>query len=35
MSGSFTDRESVATERLLRQFDEVFLKHDPAALASW
>lgn len=33
MSGSFTDPESVATERLLKQFDEVFLKHDPGALA--
>ena len=33
MSGSFTDQESVATERLLNRFDEVFLKHDPAALA--
>jgi ketosteroid isomerase-like protein len=32
MSGSFTDPESVATERLLRQFDDVFLTHSPAAL---
>jgi ketosteroid isomerase-like protein len=32
MSGSFTDPESVETERLLRRFDQVFLTHDPAAL---
>jgi ketosteroid isomerase-like protein len=32
MSGSFTDAESVETERLLRQFDEVFHRHDPAPL---
>jgi len=33
MSDSFTDHQSAVTERLLKQFDEVFLKHDPAALA--
>ena len=32
MSGSFTDAESVATERLLEQFDDVFQKRDPSAL---
>jgi ketosteroid isomerase-like protein len=32
MSASFTDQESVETERLLRQFDDVFHKHDPAPL---
>lgn len=32
MSGSFTDPGSVETERLLKQFDQVFLTHDPAAL---
>jgi ketosteroid isomerase-like protein len=33
MSGSFTDPESAVTERLLTRFNEVFAKHDPAALA--
>lgn len=33
MSGSFTDPESAETERLLRDFDACFLKHDPTALA--
>ena len=33
MSGSFTDQESVATERVLKRFNEVFESHDPAALA--
>ena len=32
MSGSFTDAESMATERLLQQFDDVFHRRDPAAL---
>lgn len=32
-SGSFTDAESLATEAILRRFNEVFLTHDPAALA--
>jgi hypothetical protein len=33
MSGSFTDPESAATERLLKRFNEVFETHDPSALA--
>lgn len=33
MSGSFTDQESAATERLLTRFNEVFAKRDPTALA--
>lgn len=32
MSGSFTDAESAETERLLREFDSCFVKHDPAPL---
>ena len=32
MSDSFTDAESLATERLLTEFNDVFLKHDPSAL---
>lgn len=32
MSGSFTDRESAETERLLREFDACFLTHDPSPL---
>jgi ketosteroid isomerase-like protein len=31
-SGSFSDAESVQTEAILRRFNEVFLRHDPAAL---
>lgn len=32
MSGSFTDAESVATETILKRFNQVFLTHDPSAL---
>lgn len=32
MTDSFTDAESQATERLLREFNDVFLTHDPSAL---
>lgn len=31
-SGSFTDQDSQRTEAILHRFNEVFLKHDPAAL---
>jgi ketosteroid isomerase-like protein len=31
-SGSFHDAESVQTEAILQRFNQVFLKHDPAAL---
>ncbi|WP_119391507.1 nuclear transport factor 2 family protein [Taklimakanibacter lacteus] len=31
--GSFTDPDSVATDAVLRRFNQVFLDHDPAALA--
>jgi ketosteroid isomerase-like protein len=34
MSASFTDPESLATERILQQFNAVFLSHEPAALAA-
>ncbi|WP_395646186.1 nuclear transport factor 2 family protein [Terricaulis sp.] len=33
MTGSFSDPESQATERLLIEFNDCFLKHDPSALA--
>jgi hypothetical protein len=32
MTGSFTDPESVDTERLLNEFNACFLNHDPAPL---
>jgi ketosteroid isomerase-like protein len=32
MSDSFTDAESLATELLLNEFNDVFIKHDPSAL---
>jgi ketosteroid isomerase-like protein len=32
MSGSFTDAQSVETQSILNRFNQVFLKHDPAAL---
>ena len=32
-SGSFKDAESQATEAVLERFNQVFLAHDPAALA--
>jgi SnoaL-like domain len=32
-TGSFQDAESRATETILKRFNEVFLTHDPAALA--
>jgi ketosteroid isomerase-like protein len=32
MSGSFDDRESMQTEAILHRFNDVFLKHNPAAL---
>jgi ketosteroid isomerase-like protein len=31
-SGSFNDRESIQTEAILHRFNDVFLKHNPAAL---
>jgi hypothetical protein len=31
-SGSFNDRESMQTEAILHRFNDVFLKHNPAAL---
>lgn len=32
-TGSFQDTESRATETILKRFNQVFLTHDPAALA--
>lgn len=32
MSDSFTDPESITTERILRAFNAVFIEHNPAAL---
>lgn len=32
-SGSFADAESVKTGNILERFNQVFLRHDPAALA--
>ncbi len=31
-SGSFGDAESIQTEEILKRFDQVFLRHDPADL---